>query len=68
MRLSSTSVGRLIMVIVTIVLVVVYQFVFATKCSPKSALDLIYPPNVAWVGCFVLGVLIGEAVRRRWDD
>lgn len=48
----------------TIALVVIYQFVFAAKCSPKSALDLIYPPSVAWVGCFVVGVVIGETVRR----
>lgn len=52
------------MVATTIALVVFYQFVFAAKCSPKSALELIYPPSIAWVGCFVAGVVIGEAVRR----
>lgn len=64
MKMSPTSAGRIIMAATTIASVVVYQFVFAAKCSPKSALDLIYPPSVAWVGCFVVGVVIGEAVRR----
>jgi len=64
MRKNPTMIGRLTMVVVTIVLVVVYQFIFAAKCSPESLVDLIYPPSVVWIGCFVVGVILGEAVRR----
>ena len=52
------------MLLTTVGLIVIYQFIFAANCSFESIAALIYPPSIAWVGCFVGGFIVGEVVRR----
>jgi hypothetical protein len=62
--MKTITVGSCVALVSSICLILVSQWVFAPKESDISFKDLVWPPSSGWIGCIVVGILVGEYVRR----
>lgn len=62
--MNTVTISKCIAVITSVLLIIVSEFVFETKRSELSLIDFVWPPSSGWFLCIVIGVLVGEHVRR----